>query len=71
MFTVLHIRRSNVKLFSIERKKVVSEATLTLGDTPLGSRPKKFLLNQAAKEIHKKPSEAIDLLRKLSNNCTS
>jgi helicase len=63
MFTVLHIRRSNVKLFSIERKKLVSEATLTLGDTPLGSRPKKFLLNQAAKEIHKKPSEAIDLLR--------
>ncbi len=63
MFTVLHIRRSNVKLFSIERKKLVSEATLTLGDTPLGPRPKKFLVNQAAKEIHKKPSEAIDLLR--------
>jgi helicase len=63
MFTVLHSRRSNVKLFSIERKKLVSEATLTLGDTPLGPRPKKFLLNEAAKEIHKKPSEAIDLLR--------
>jgi len=63
MFTVLHIQRSSVKLFSIEREKLVSEATLTLGDTSRGSRPKKFLVHQGAKVIHKKPAEAIDLLK--------
>ncbi len=63
MFTVLHIQRSSVKLVSIEREKLVSEATLTLGDTSRGSRPKKFLLHQGTKVIHKKPTEAVDLLR--------
>ncbi|MDD1721608.1 MAG: DUF5814 domain-containing protein [Euryarchaeota archaeon] len=59
---IAHPQRANIKLFSVERHNPL-DATLTLGDTPKGPRPKRLLMTQGGKERHKRPAEVVELLR--------
>ncbi len=59
---IAHPQRANIKLFSVEQHNSV-DATLTLGDTPKGPRPKRLLIKERGKERHKRPAEVVELLR--------
>jgi len=60
---IAHAQRSNIRLFSAEPAQFVLDATLTLGDTSKGPRPKRFMVISGGKELPKRPAEVLELLR--------
>ncbi|MGZ7206431.1 MAG: DUF5814 domain-containing protein [Halobacteriota archaeon] len=60
---IAHAQRSNIRLFSAEPAQCVFDATLTLGETSKGPRPKRFLVIQGGKELPKRPAEVVGVLR--------
>ncbi|HEX7515155.1 MAG TPA: DUF5814 domain-containing protein [archaeon] len=60
---IAHAQRSNITLFSAEPVQFVLDATLTLGDTSKGPRPKRFMVIQGGKELPKRPAEVLEVLR--------
>jgi len=60
---IAHAQRSNIRLFSAEPAQCALDATLTLGDTSKGPRPKRFMVVQGGKELPKRPAEVLGVLR--------
>src|SRR5664280_1939731 len=60
---IAHAQRSNIRLFSAEPAQFVLDATLTLGDTSKGPRPKRFMVISGGKELSKRPAGVLELLR--------
>jgi putative ATP-dependent RNA helicase len=60
---IAHAQRSNIRLFSAEPAQYALDATLTLGDTSKGPRPKKFMVIHGGKELPKRPAEVVGVLR--------
>jgi helicase len=60
---IAHAQRSNIRLFSAEPAQCVLDATLTLGETSKGPRPKRFMVVQGGKELPKRPAEVVEVLR--------
>lgn len=60
---IAHAQRSNIRLFSAEPAQCVLDATLTLGETSKGPRPKRFMVIQGGKELPKRPAEVVGVLR--------
>ncbi|MGZ5521196.1 MAG: DEAD/DEAH box helicase, partial [Halobacteriota archaeon] len=60
---IAHAQRSNIRLFSAEPAQCVLDATLTLGETSKGPRPKRFMVVQGGKEVPKRPAEVVGVLR--------
>ncbi|MGA3198983.1 MAG: DUF5814 domain-containing protein [Halobacteriota archaeon] len=60
---IAHAQRSNVKVFSTQPAQCDLDATLTLGPTPKGPRPKRFVEIRGGKVHLRRPAEVFEVLR--------
>jgi len=60
---IAHAQRSNIKVFSTQPAQCDLDATLTLGPTPKGPRPKRFVEIRGGKVHLRRPADVFEVLR--------
>ena len=60
---IAHAQRSSVKVFSTQPAQCDLDATLTLGPTPKGPRPKRFVEIRGGKVHLRRPADVFEVLR--------